>query len=75
MTSTWEPRQVVTKVCLDAIELLTVVLYGGYSEATARHYKKLAEATYNWSDREVDELIERIRDTQIPTVESADKPQ
>ena len=75
MPSTWEPRQVVTKVCLDAIELITDALYGGSTEKTARHYKQLAQATYQWSDREVAELIGRIRQTQIPPVESADKPQ
>ena len=73
--SAWEPRQVVTKVCLDAIELITHALYGGYSEGTSTHYKQLAQATYNWSDREVAELMERIAKMQVPTVGLEDKPQ
>ena len=74
-SSKWQPRLALTKLCDDAIALLTDALYGGDANQTNYHHKRLVEATYNWADREVAELVERYKGLHMPEIGSEDKPQ
>ena len=55
----WSRRGAVTKACYESIAFLERTLYD-YDEKdkVMHHYKKLASATCDWSENEIDRIID-----------------